>query len=39
MVKQPTLRRRFVATTDSVHDQPIFSDRSHELLIDGPNQL
>lgn len=36
---QPALRRRFVATTDSDHDQPIFPDRSRELLVDGPNQL
>ncbi len=27
----PTLRRRFVATTDSDHDQPIFPDRAREL--------
>jgi putative transposase len=33
-------RRRFVATTDSDHDQPIFPDRARELaVIDGPNQL
>ena len=37
---KPTLRRRFVATTDSDHDQPIFPDRARELaVIDGPNQL
>ena len=36
----PPLRRRFVATTDSGHDQPIFPDRARELAaIDGPNQL
>jgi len=36
----PPLRRRFVATTDSAHDQPIFPDRTRELaVIDGPNQL
>ena len=36
----PPLRRRFVATTDSDHDQPIFPDRARELaVIDGPNQL
>jgi putative transposase len=36
----PPLRRRFVATTDSDHDQPIFPDRTRELaVIDGPNQL
>lgn len=36
---QPPRRRRFVATTDSDHDQPIFPDRTRELVVDGPNQL
>jgi putative transposase len=37
---QPPLRRRFVATTDSNHDAPIFPDRARELTgIDRPNQL
>jgi putative transposase len=36
---QPPLRRRFVATTDSNHDQPIFTDRTRELTVDGPDQL
>lgn len=36
---QPPRRRRFVATTDSDHDQPIFPDLSRELIVDGPNQL
>ena len=36
---QPPRRRRFVATTDSDHDQPIFPDLSRELAVDGPNQL
>jgi putative transposase len=35
----PPLRRRFVATTDSDHDQPIFPDRTRELVVDGPDQL
>jgi putative transposase len=36
----PLQRRRFVATTDSDHDQPIFPDRTHDLaVLDGPNQL
>jgi putative transposase len=35
----PPRRRRFVATTDSDHDQPIFPDRARELVADGPNQL
>jgi putative transposase len=36
---QPRTRRRFVRTTDSDHDQPIFPDRTKELTVDGPNQL
>jgi putative transposase len=36
---QPPLRHRFVATTDSNHDQPIFADRTRELSVDGPDQL
>ena len=32
-------RRRYVATTDSDHDQPIFPDRAREMVADGPNQL
>jgi putative transposase len=36
---QPPVRRRFVATTDSDHDQPIFPDRSRELLVGGRNEL
>jgi len=36
---QPPRRRRFVATTDSDHDQPIFPDLTRELVVDGPNQL
>lgn len=35
----PPRRRRFVATTDSDHDLPIFPDRRGELVVDGPNQL
>ena len=36
----PVQRRRYVATTDSDHDQPIFPDRTRELaVVDGPNQL
>jgi putative transposase len=36
----PVLRRRFVATTDSDHVQPIFPDRTRELApVCGPNQL
>ncbi len=36
---QPRRRRRYVATTDSDHDQPIYPDRTKDLTIDGPNQL
>ncbi|MFZ2075614.1 MAG: IS3 family transposase [Xanthobacteraceae bacterium] len=36
---QPKRRRRFVATTDSDHDYPIFPDRTRDKIVDGPNQL
>jgi putative transposase len=36
---QPKRRRRFVATTDSDHDAPIFPDLARDRIIDGPNQL
>src|SRR5262249_32081579 len=36
---QPTRRRRFVATTDSNHDGPIFPDLARGRIVDGPNQL
>ena len=36
---QPPRRRRFVATTDSDHDDPVFPDRSRDREVDGPNQL
>ena len=36
---QPKRRRRFVATTDSDHDNPIFPDLSRDRIVDGPNQL
>ena len=36
---QPKRRRRFVATTDSDHDGPIFPNRADEFALDGPNQL
>ncbi len=35
----PPRRRRFVATTDSDHREPVFPDRSREREVDGPNQL
>jgi putative transposase len=36
---QPRSRRRFVATTDSAHDSPIFPNLAKDMVIDGPNQL
>lgn len=33
------MRRRFVATTDSNHDGPIFPNRAADQVVDGPNQL
>jgi len=32
-------RRRFVATTDSDHDRPIFPNLAKDMLPTGPNQL
>ena len=36
---QPRRRHRYVATTDSDHDQPIFPDRTKAMVLDGPDQL
>jgi len=36
---QPKRRRRFVATTDSDHDCPIFPNLARGRIVDGPNQL
>ncbi len=36
---QPKRRRRFVATTDSDHDEPIFPNLARDCCVDGPNQL
>ena len=36
---QPRMRRRFVATTDSDHDEPIFPNRAKDMIVDDPNQL
>ena len=36
---QPKRRRRFVATTDSDHDNPTFPDLSRDRIVTGPNQL
>ena len=36
---RPRTRRRYVATTDSDHDEPIFANRAKEMIVDGPDQL
>jgi putative transposase len=36
---QPRRRRRFVATTDSDHESPIFPNLAKGLVVNGPNQL
>lgn len=36
---QPKIRRRFIATTNSNHDQPIFPNVAAEFVPDGPDQL
>ncbi|WP_130231508.1 IS3 family transposase [Bradyrhizobium sp. Leo121] len=36
---QPRARRRYIATTDSDHDQPIFPNLAKDMTVDGPNQL
>jgi putative transposase len=36
---QPRMRRRYVATTDSNHDEPIFPNRAKDMIVDGPDQL
>jgi len=35
----PRQRRRFIATTDSNHNDPIFPDLANNMTPDGPNQL
>ena len=35
----PKQHRRFIATTDSDHDYPIFPDLAKTMTPDGPNQL
>jgi putative transposase len=35
----PRRRRRFIATTDSNHNDPIFPDLANNMTPDGPNQL
>jgi putative transposase len=36
---QPKRRRRYVATTDSDHDSPIFRNLARDRAVDDPNQL
>jgi putative transposase len=36
---QPKRRRRFVITTDSDHNGPIFPNLARDVALDGPNQL
>ena len=36
---QPRRRRRFVATTDSDHNLPVFPNLDREVVPDGPNQV
>ncbi len=35
---QPKCRKRFVTTSDSDHDSPIFPDLARHRILDGPNQ-
>ena len=35
----PRQRRRFIATTDSDHNYPIFPNLAKNMKLDGPNQL
>ena len=35
----PRRRRRFIATTDSNHNYPVFPDLANNMTPDGPNQL
>jgi len=36
---QPKQRRRYAATTDSDHDEPIFPNLAADMAPDGPDQL
>jgi putative transposase len=36
---QPKRRRRYVVTTDSEHNDPIFSNLAAGMTVNGPNQL
>ena len=37
--QQPRRRRRFVATTDSGHDLPVFPNLARDIVPDGPNHV
>lgn len=36
---RPKIKRRFTATTDSDHDDPIFPNLAKDIIPSGPNQL
>jgi putative transposase len=36
---RPKIRRRFISTTDSDHDDPIFPNLAKDIIPSGPNQL
>src|SRR6516165_9334562 len=36
---QPRIHRRYAATTDSDHDQPIYPNRSKDVTLDGPDRV
>lgn len=36
---QPVHRRRYIATTDSDHEEPIFPNNAAGMVLDGPDQL
>ena len=36
---QPRRRRRFIATTDSAHNLPVFPNLARGMVPDGPNEL
>jgi len=36
---QPKTRRRYIATTDSDHNEPIFPNRAKDMIVAGPDQL
>ena len=36
---QPRIHRRYAATTDNDHDQPIYPNRSKDVTLDGPDRV